>query len=83
MDDYNLNINMETWRKVCNFRRIKNESEFKMSIFKKDAIEKAHLLDFLKRDIEDNELSIKNLKTSIINLENQEKCYENDSEVKK
>lgn len=80
MEDYKLNMDKETWHKVCNFRRIKIESEFKISTIEKDASEKANLLDYLKRDIENDEVSIKKLKTSIIKLENQDK---NDSEVKK
>lgn len=78
VEDYKLNMDKETWHKVCNFRRIKIESEFKISTFEKDATEKANLLDYLKRDIENDEVSIKKLKTSIIKLENLEK---NDSEV--
>lgn len=83
VEDYRLNMDNETWQKVCYFRRIKIESEFKINTFEKDAIEKANLLDNLIRYKEDSELSIKKFKASINKLENQDKHYVNDTEVKK
>ncbi|VVC45646.1 Hypothetical protein CINCED_3A007876 [Cinara cedri] len=81
VEDNKLNMDKETWHKVCNFRRIKIESEFKIRTFEKDVTEKANLLDNLIHDKEENELLIKKLKSSIIKLENQDKHYENDSEI--
>jgi len=81
VDDYKLNMDKETWNKVCNFRRLKIESEFKISTYQKDAIDKANLLDNLMRVKEDNEAIIENLKMSVDKLENQNFQYEDDPEV--
>jgi len=82
VDDYKLNMDRETWHKVCNFRRMKIESEFKISTCQKDATDKDNLLDSLKRFKEDKETMIERLKTSIYELENQDLYYENNPEVK-
>lgn len=82
VDDYKLNMDRETWHKVCNFRRMKIESEFKISTCQKDAIDKDNLLDSLKRDKEDKEAMIEKLKMCIISLENQDLFYEDNPEVK-
>lgn len=83
VEDYKLNMNRETWHKVCNFRRIKIESEFKISTYHKDAIDKVILLDNLIRDKEDKEAMFEKFKTSINRLENQDLCFKNDPEVNK
>jgi len=82
VDDYKLNMDKETWNKVCNFRRLKIETEFKISTCQKDAIDKANLLDNLTRVKEDEEAMIEKLKMSINRLENQNLLYEDDPEVK-
>jgi len=82
VDDYKLNMDRETWHKVCNFRRMKIESEFKISTCQKDATDKDNLLDSLKRDKEDKESMIEKLKMTIIRLENQDLYYEDNPEVK-
>eukprot|EP00102_Acyrthosiphon_pisum_P019141 XP_016656351.1 PREDICTED: cilia- and flagella-associated protein 43-like [Acyrthosiphon pisum] len=81
VDDYKLNMDRETWHKVCNFRRMKIESEFKISACQKDATDKDNLLDSLKRDKEDKEAMIEKLKMTIIRLENQDLYYEDNPEV--
>jgi len=82
VDDYKLNMDRETWHKVCNFRRMKIESEFKISTCLKDATDKDNLLDSLKRNKEDKEAMIEKLKMTIIRLENQDLYYEDNPEVK-
>lgn len=81
VDDYKLNMDRETWHKVCNFRRMKIESEFKISTCQKDATDKDNLLDSLKRNKEDKEAMIEKLKMSINRLENQDLYYEDNPEV--
>ncbi|XP_026806697.1 cilia- and flagella-associated protein 43-like [Rhopalosiphum maidis] len=81
VDDYKLNMDKETWHKVCNFRRMKIESEFKISTYQKDVTDKDNLLDSLKRNKEDKEAMIEKLKMSIIKLENQDLCYEDNPEI--
>ncbi|XP_060871614.1 cilia- and flagella-associated protein 43 isoform X4 [Metopolophium dirhodum] len=81
VDDYKLNMDRETWHKVCNFRRMKIESEFKISTCQQDATDKDNLLDSLKRDKEDKEAMIEKLKMTIIRLENQDLYYEDNPEV--
>lgn len=82
VEDYKLNMDKETWNKVCNFRRLKIESEFKINTYQKDAMDKANLLDNLMRVKEDEEAIMEKLKMSINRLENQNLHYENDPEVK-
>lgn len=81
VEDYKLNIDRETWQKVCNFRRIKIESEFKVSTFQKDAIDKSNLLDTLMRDKKNKEIMIEKLKLSMLQLENQDYIFEDDPKV--
>ncbi|XP_060835447.1 cilia- and flagella-associated protein 43 isoform X1 [Rhopalosiphum padi] len=81
VDDYKLNMDKETWHKVCNFRRMKIESEFKISTYQKDTTDKDNLLDSLKRNKEDKEVMIEKLKMSIIKLENQDLYYEDNPEI--
>lgn len=81
VEDYKLNMDRDTWYKVCNFRRIKIESEFKISTYQKDAIDKANLLESLTHNKEEKEAMIEKIKTSITKLENQNSYYENDPEV--
>lgn len=83
VEDYKLNMDRETWHTVCNFRRMKIESEFKINTYQKDATDKANLLDTLVHDKEDKEAMIEQYKMSIISLENQDSCYKDDPEVKK
>lgn len=83
VEDYKLNMDRETWHKVCNFRRMKIESEFKISTCQRDEIDKANLLASLERDKKDKEDIIETLKLSIVTLKNQESHYEDDPEVKK
>ncbi|VVC42480.1 WD40/YVTN repeat-like-containing domain,WD40-repeat-containing domain [Cinara cedri] len=81
VEDNELNMDKITWNKVCNLRRIKIESEFKIRTFERDATEKANLLDNLIHDKEDDEILIQKLKSSIITLKNKDKHYENDSQI--
>lgn len=81
VEDYKLNMDRDTWYKVCNFRRIKIESEFKISTYQKDAIDKANLLENLTHNKEEKEATIEKFKTFITRLENQNSYYENDPEV--
>lgn len=81
VDDYKLNMDRETWHKVCNFRRLKIESEFKISTYQKDVADKTNLLDNLIRVRSDKENVIEKYKNSIIRLENQDFRYEDDPEV--
>lgn len=83
VEDYKLNMDRETWHTVCNFRRMKIESEFKISTYQKDATDKANLLDNLAHDKEEKEAMIEQCKTSIVSLENQDLWYQDDPEVKK
>lgn len=81
VEDYMLNMDRETWQKVCNFRRVQIESEFKISTCQKDAADKANLLDSLTRDKENKETVVKTFKTLINQLNDKDLLYENDPEV--
>lgn len=83
VEDYKLNMDRETWHKVCNFRRMKIESEFKISTYQKDATDKANLLDSLMRDKEHKEVTVETFITSIDALNNEELQYRDNPEVKK
>lgn len=83
VEDYKLNMDRETWHKVCNFRRMKIESEFKISTYQKDAMDKANLLDSLMRDKEFKEVTVETFITSINALNNEELQYRDNPEVKK
>lgn len=83
VEDYKLNIDRETWHKVCNFRRMKIESELKISTYQKDAMDKANLLDSLMRDKEFKEVTVETFITSINALNNEELQYRDNPEVKK
>jgi len=74
-------MDRETWYKVCNFRRLKIESEFKISTYQKDAMDKYNLIDSLMRDKDDKETMIEKLKSSIKILEKEELQYKDDPEV--
>jgi len=86
-DDYkyvennNLNMSRDTWHKVCNFRRMKIETEFNISTCQKHATENDNLLESLKYNKENKEKTIEELKMSIIRLENQDSYYEDNPEV--
>lgn len=82
VEDYKLNMDRETWHKVCNFRRIKIESEFKINTYQKEATDKANLLDSLMRNKEEKEAMIEMFKMSIDKLENEALRYRDDPEVK-
>lgn len=81
VENYNLNMSRETWHKVCNFRRMKIESEFNIITCQKDATDIDYLLENLKYNKENKEVIIEELKTSIIRLEHQDLYYEEDPEV--
>jgi hypothetical protein len=74
-------MDREIWHKVCNFRRLKIESEFKISTYQKDVADKTNLLDNLVRVKNEKETVIEKYKDSIIRLENQDLRYEDDPEV--
>lgn len=82
VDDYKLNMDRDTWHKVCNFRRMKIESEFRISTYQKDVADKTNLLANLERDKEEKEATIEKLKSSIVMLENQNSYYKYNPEVK-
>lgn len=81
VDDYKLNMDRETWQKVCNHRRIKIESEFKISTYQKDVLDKGNLIEDLIHKREEKEIMIDKLIFSIRKLENQDSNYEDDPEV--
>jgi len=86
-DDYkyvennNLNMSRETWHKVCNFRRMKIESEFNISTCQKDATDNDYLLESLKYIKEQKEAMIEEFKISKNRLEHQDLYYEINPEV--
>lgn len=86
-DDYkyvennNLNMSRDTWHKVCNFRRMKIETEFNISTCQKHATENDNLIESLKYNKINKEKTIEELKMSIIILENQDFYYEDNPEV--
>lgn len=81
VEDYKLNMDRDTWHKVCTFRRLKIESEFKIGTYLKDAMDKANLLDCLTRDKDNKEAAIEKRLMSISKLENRNKLYEDDPTV--
>lgn len=81
VDDYKLNMDRETWHKVCNFRRLKIESEFKISTYQRDAADKTNLLENLIRVKDDKEATIEKHKISVTQLESEDFRYEDDPEV--
>lgn len=81
VENYKLNMSTETWHKVCNFRRMKIESEFNISSCQKDATENDYLLESLKYIKEKKEAMIEELKISIIKLKHQDIYYEENPEV--
>jgi len=81
VENYNLNMSRETWHKVCNFRRIKIESEFNIITCQKDATDIDYLLENLKYNKENKEAKIEELKISMIRLEHQDLYYEENPEV--
>lgn len=73
-------INMETWQKICHFRRLKIETEFLIDTYEKDAMEKANLLNNLVQNRE-NMIALSEKTVGI--FKTQEFDYEYDPEVKK
>jgi len=81
VESYNLNMSRETWHKVCNFRRMKIESEFNISSCQKEATDNDYLLESLKYIKGNKESMIEELKISMIRLERQDLYYEDNPEV--
>jgi len=81
VEDYNLNMSRETWHKVCNFRRMKIESEFNIISCQKDATDIDYLIEILKHKKGNKEDMIEELKLSITGLEHQDLYYEKNPEV--
>lgn len=73
-------INMETWQKICHFRRLKIETEFIIDTYEKDATDKANLLNNLAHN---RETMIELLEKTVSTFKNQEFHYGYDPEVKK
>lgn len=81
VEHFKLNMNRETWSKVCSFRRMKIETEFNISTCQKDATDNGYLLESLKYNKENKEAMIEKLKISIVRLEHQDLYYEENPEV--
>ncbi|XP_050433883.1 cilia- and flagella-associated protein 43 [Adelges cooleyi] len=81
VEDYKLNMDKDTWHKVCNLRRMKIESEFKIKTFQLDASDKANLLVCLERDKEDKTYTIDKLKATILDLEDDRNLYEQNPQI--
>lgn len=83
-DDYKYvdkhKINIDTWQKICHFRRLKIETEFIIDTYEKDATDKSNLLNNLVRN---RETMIAFLETTVNIFKNQKLHYEYDPKVKK
>lgn len=82
LDDNELDIvhDEQAWRKICHYRRLKIQSEFRIVTCQNEATDKAKLLDDLARDVK---TTGERLKTSTAKkLENREFYYDPDSEVR-
>ncbi|XP_025190964.1 cilia- and flagella-associated protein 43-like [Melanaphis sacchari] len=81
VEDFKLNMSNDTWHKVCNFRRMKIETEFNINTCQKHAIDNDYLIENLKYSKKNKETMIEELKISIIRLENQASYYEDNPEI--
>lgn len=81
VDENKLNIDLKLWGKICNFRRLKIESELKISTYQRDFTERRHILNNLVCDKKNKEDLIEHNKMSILQLENQNLNYVDDIEV--
>ncbi|XP_050530954.1 cilia- and flagella-associated protein 43 isoform X2 [Daktulosphaira vitifoliae] len=81
VEDNKINIDKDMWNKICNYRRMKIESEFKIQTLQIDIIDKTNLLTSFERNKEDKTDLIEKLKASIFDKENKKIYYSENYKI--
>lgn len=79
LEENKLNIDEDIWEKICDFRRTKILLEFKIQVYRKDAMDQTNLLHNLMRY---KQCMVEHLKTFASRSENLDLNYD-DPDVKK